>query len=40
MTLFSSKLSFKLTYVLWQFLTTEKDDYLIFFLIVGKYTIR
>lgn len=35
-----SKLSLRLTYVLWQFLVTERDEYFIFFLIVAIIIVR
>lgn len=35
MTLFSSKLSMKMTYLLWQYLIAENDKYLLFFIVVG-----
>lgn len=38
MTLFGSKLSLHLCYTLWQFLATDRDPYLTFFLIVGTLT--
>lgn len=35
-----SKLSLRLTYLLWQFLVTERDEYFVFFLIVAIILVR
>ena len=35
MTIFSSKISLKMTYILWQFYTAENDKFLLFFLAVA-----
>jgi len=35
MTLFSSKLSLSMTYLLWSYLIAENDRYLLFFIVVG-----
>lgn len=35
MTLFSSKLSLQMTYLLWSYLIAENDRYLLFFIVVG-----
>lgn len=35
MTLFASKLSFNLVYLLWSFLAAEKDKFLLFFLVLA-----
>lgn len=35
MTLFSSKLSLQMTYLMWSYLIAENDRYLLFFIVVG-----
>jgi hypothetical protein len=35
MTLFSSKMSLQLVYILWSYLIAENDKYILFFIVVG-----